>query len=88
MGHSFLLLWVVINISSRLLMIIPVMVLLSSFVRRLVLRRLSKQNLSSNKGRRSKWFIRGGKYYGRYDEAGRNPGPFAKYLQECGIDAL
>ena len=28
-----------------------------------------------------------GKYYGRYDETGRNPGPFAKYLQEYGIDA-
>ena len=23
---------------------------------------------------------RGGEYYGRYDEMGRNPGPFAKYL--------
>ena len=32
-------------------------------------------------------FERGGEYYGRYDETGRNPGPFAKYLQECGIDA-
>ena len=30
---------------------------------------------------------RGGEYYGRYDETGRNPEPFAKYLQECGIDA-
>ena len=30
---------------------------------------------------------RGGEYYGRYDEIGRKPGPFAKYLQECGIDA-
>ena len=29
----------------------------------------------------------GGAYYGRYDETGCNPGPFAKYLQECGIDA-
>ena len=28
----------------------------------------------------------GGEYYARYDETGRNPGPFAKYLQEC-IDA-
>ena len=26
-------------------------------------------------------------YYGRYDEMGRNPGPFSKYLQECSIDA-
>ena len=30
---------------------------------------------------------RGDEYYGRYDETGCNPGPFAKYLQECGIDA-
>ncbi|RVW17797.1 Retrovirus-related Pol polyprotein from transposon TNT 1-94 [Vitis vinifera] len=30
---------------------------------------------------------RGGEYYGRYDEIGRNPGPFAKFLLECGIDA-
>ena len=30
---------------------------------------------------------RGGEYYGRYDDTGRNLGPFAKYLQECGIDA-
>ena len=30
---------------------------------------------------------RGGEYYGRYDEMERNLGPFAKYLQECGIDA-
>ena len=41
-------------------MIIPVMVLSSSFVRSLNLLRLSKlskQKLSSNKVRRSKWFI-------------------------------
>ena len=31
-------------------------------------------------------FYKGGKYYGRYDETERNLGPFAKYLQECGID--
>ncbi|RVW59023.1 Retrovirus-related Pol polyprotein from transposon TNT 1-94 [Vitis vinifera] len=30
---------------------------------------------------------RGGEYYGRYDETGRNPGPFAKFLLKCGIDA-
>ena len=29
----------------------------------------------------------GGEFYGRYDETGRNPGPFARFLQECGIDA-
>ena len=28
-----------------------------------------------------------GEYCGRYDEMRRNFGPFAKYLQECGIDA-
>ena len=30
---------------------------------------------------------RGGEDYGRCDEIGRNPEPFTKYLQECGIDA-
>ena len=30
---------------------------------------------------------KGSEYYGRYDEIGQNPGPFAKYHQECGIDA-
>ena len=30
---------------------------------------------------------RGGEYYGRFDEMGRNPEPFAKYLQECDINA-
>ena len=29
----------------------------------------------------------GGEYYGRYDEIGRNPGPFAKFSLECDIDA-
>ena len=28
-----------------------------------------------------------GEYYGRYDETRHNLGSFAKYLQECGIDA-
>ena len=43
--------------------------------------KLSKLKLSSNKGRRSKWFIlTGGEYYGRYDEKGRNLEPFEKYL--------
>ena len=32
-------------------------------------------------------FDRGGKYYGRYDETGRNLRSFAKHLQECGVDA-
>ncbi|RVW60151.1 hypothetical protein CK203_092278 [Vitis vinifera] len=30
---------------------------------------------------------KGGEYYGRYNETGRNPGPFAKFLLECSIDA-
>ncbi|CAL2274253.1 unnamed protein product [Prunus armeniaca] len=30
---------------------------------------------------------RGGEYYGKFDQTGRHPGPFAKYLQECGIVA-
>ncbi|RVX10693.1 Retrovirus-related Pol polyprotein from transposon TNT 1-94 [Vitis vinifera] len=32
-------------------------------------------------------FDRDGEYYGRYDETGQNPRPFAKFLLECGIDA-
>ena len=28
---------------------------------------------------------RGGEYYGRYDSTGQHMGPFAKYLQDCGI---
>ena len=32
-------------------------------------------------------FDRGGEYYGRYDETRRNPRPFVRYLQECGINA-
>ncbi|RVW37000.1 Retrovirus-related Pol polyprotein from transposon TNT 1-94 [Vitis vinifera] len=30
---------------------------------------------------------RGGEYYGRYDESGQNPGPFAKFLEKRGIRA-
>jgi len=30
---------------------------------------------------------RGGEYHGRYDETGRNPGPYAGFLDECGIEA-
>jgi hypothetical protein len=30
---------------------------------------------------------RGGEYYGRYDETGQNAGPFARFLQACGIEA-
>ena len=32
-------------------------------------------------------FDRDGKYYGRYDETGRNLGPFARFLQDNGIIA-
>ena len=32
-------------------------------------------------------FDRGGEYYGKYDETGRNLGPFPRYLDECGIEA-
>ena len=28
---------------------------------------------------------KGGEYYRRYDKIGQNPGPFAKFLQKCGI---
>ena len=30
---------------------------------------------------------RGGEYYGRYDESGQNPGPFAKFFEKRGIRA-
>ena len=30
---------------------------------------------------------RGGEYYGKYDESGQNPGPFAKFLEKHGIRA-
>ena len=30
-------------------------------------------------------YDRGGEYYGRYDETGQHPGPFAKLLQKRGI---
>ncbi|XP_041003987.1 uncharacterized protein LOC121249343 [Juglans microcarpa x Juglans regia] len=30
---------------------------------------------------------RGCEFYGRYDETGRNPGSFARFLEACGIDA-
>jgi len=32
-------------------------------------------------------FDKGGEYYGRYDESGQHPGPFAKFLEKCGICA-
>ena len=28
---------------------------------------------------------RGDEYYGRYSESGQHPGPFAKFLERCGI---
>jgi len=31
--------------------------------------------------------IKGGEYYGRYNETGQHPGPFAKLLQKCDICA-
>ena len=30
---------------------------------------------------------KGGEYYDRYDETGRNPGPFARFLDQCSIKA-
>ena len=39
-----------------------------------------------NKRIKSVRFDRGGEYYGRYDGSGeQRPGPFAKFLEECGI---
>jgi hypothetical protein len=51
--------------------------------------KIFKTNVELQKGKKIKAVNsdRGGEYYGRYDETGRNPGPFAKYLLECGIDA-
>ena len=63
-------------------MIIPVMVLLSSFVRSLNHFKAFKTKVELQQGKKIKvvHFDKGGEYYGRYDETGRNPGPFVKYL--------
>ena len=49
-----------------------------------------KAKVEFQQGKRIKvvHFDRGGRYYGRYDETRCSPGPFTRYLQECGIDAL
>ena len=47
----------------------------------------AKFELQQGKNIKVVHFDRGGEYYGRYDEMGCKPGPFVKYLQECGIDA-
>ena len=48
-----------------------------------------KPKVELQQGKRFKvvHYERCGEYYGRYDETGRNLGPFARYLQECGINA-
>ena len=46
--------------------------------------RHKKHNVNERKVIRSD---RGGEYYGRYDETGQNPGPFAKFLQKHGFCA-
>jgi hypothetical protein len=43
--------------------------------------------LQSNKNIKAVKSDRGGEYYGRYDETGQNAGPFARFLQVCGIEA-
>ena len=81
MGHSPLLLWVAIYISLHSLMIIPVMVLSSSFMKSLTLWRLSfKSKVELQQGNKVVHSDKGGEYYGRYDEIGCNLGSFAKYL--------
>ncbi|RVW88555.1 Retrovirus-related Pol polyprotein from transposon TNT 1-94 [Vitis vinifera] len=46
----------------------------------------AKVELQLNKRIKSVRFDHGGEYYGRYDGSGeQRPGPFAKYLEECGI---
>ena len=48
-----------------------------------------KEKVEFQQGKKIKvvHYDKGGEHYGRYDETRRKPGPFAKYLQECGIDA-
>ena len=46
-----------------------------------------KMELQKNKKLKYVRSDRGGEFYGRYDETGRNVGQFAIYLRECGIDA-
>ena len=48
-----------------------------------------KEKVKLQQGKKIKvvHYDRCGEYYGRYDETGRNPRLFVKYLQECGIDA-
>ncbi|KAL5581850.1 hypothetical protein UlMin_014292 [Ulmus minor] len=49
-----------------------------------------KTKVELQKGKKIKMVnsYKGEEYYGRYDETGRNPGPFANFLQECGIEAI
>ena len=46
-----------------------------------------KVKLQQGKRIKAVHYDRCGEYNGRYDETGRNPWPFARYLQECGINA-
>ena len=48
-----------------------------------------KEKVELQQGKKIKvvYSDRGLHSYGRYDEKGCNPGPFAKYIQECGIEA-
>ena len=46
-----------------------------------------KMKLQNNKKLKAVRSDKGGEFYGRYDETGRNSRSFAFYLRECGIDA-
>ena len=46
-----------------------------------------KMELQKNKKLKFVRSDRGGEFYGRYEETRQDPGPFAIYLRECGIDA-
>ena len=46
----------------------------------------AKVELQTGKKIKVVYSDKGDEYYGRYDEMGWNPGPFAKYLQEYDID--
>ena len=73
-------------------MIIPVMVLSSSFGEKFdsfEAFKAFKTKVELQQGNKIKVFHydRSSEYYGRYDETGHNLELFAKYLQESGIDA-
>ena len=88
MGYS-LLLGVATNISSRSLMIFSHYGFVELIREKTDSLEAFKAKVELQQGKKIKVIHSdiGGDYYGRYDETGRNPRPFLKYLQEYGIDA-